>query len=77
MEELERNNEASKKQIRELQEKVKVAAKSTPASTALKGKLPTFMSKTLMGDKDKLKELEKEVTDLRNQLADSKADKTK
>ena len=72
VEELETNNEASKKQIKELQEKLKQASKTSPVNS-LKGKLPTFMSKTLAGEREqekKLKDLEKEVTDLKKQITE-------
>lgn len=68
--ELERYNETSRKQIADLQEKLK---NSSSSSVTPKGKLPTFMSKTLANDKEsdrRLKESEKEIIDLRKQIQD-------
>lgn len=70
VEELENNYEASKKQVKELQEKVK---QSTKQQGTLKGKLPTFMSKTSANDKEiekKLKDFDKEIIDLKKQILD-------
>lgn len=67
---MENNNEASKKQIKDLQEKLK---QSTNKQGTIKGKLPTFLSKTLAGDKEserKLGELEKEVNELKRKMID-------
>lgn len=69
VEELERYNDVSRKQIVDLQEKVK-AVQSTPLS---KGKLPTFMSKTLLGEREnekKLKDFERDVAELKKQIQD-------
>lgn len=69
VEELERYNDVSRKQIIDLQEKVK-AAQITPV---LKGKLPTFMSKTLAGEREtekKFKEMEREIADFKKQIQD-------
>lgn len=75
VEELENTNEAGKKQIKDLQEKIKQIAKAAPLMP--KGKLPTFMSKTLAGEKEtdkKLKEFEREVIDLKKKILEK--DKT-
>lgn len=69
VEELERYNDASRKQIADLQDKLK-SAQSSPLS---KGKLPTFMSKTLAGEREnekKLKDVEKDLADLKKQIQD-------
>lgn len=73
--ELERYNETGRKQIADLQEKLKQAS-STAASASVttpKGKLPTFLSKTLASEKEtdrRLKEQEKLVADLQRSLQD-------
>lgn len=67
VEELENNNEASKKQIKELQEKLKQSTGKQPTTS----KLPTFLSKATAADKEsekKLKDLEKTITDLKKQI---------
>lgn len=69
--ELERYNETSRKQIADLQDKLKNSSSSS--SVTSKGKLPTFMSKTLANDKEsdrRLKESEKEIIDLRKLIQD-------
>lgn len=69
MAELERNNEASRKQITELQEKLKNASSS--ASSGSNGKLPTFMSKTMANEKEsdrRLKAAEVELVELRKNV---------
>lgn len=69
VEELERYNDASRKQIVDLQEKVK-SSQSTPLS---KGKLPTFMSKTLAGEREnekKLKDMERDIAEFKKQIQD-------
>lgn len=69
VEELEHSNDVSRKQIVDLQEKVK-AAQSIPLS---KGKLPTFMSKTLAGEREnekKLKDMERDIAELKKQVQD-------
>lgn len=69
--ELERYNVTSRKQITDLQDKLKNSSSST--SVTPKGKLPTFMSKTLASDKEtdrRLKESEKEIADLRKLIQD-------
>lgn len=69
VEELERYNDVSRKQITDLQEKVK-SAQSSPLA---KGKLPTFMSKTLAGEREtekKIKDLERDMADLKKQIQD-------
>lgn len=68
VEELENNNEVSKKQIKELQDKLK---QSTGKQQTTTSKLPTFLSKTMAADKEnekKLKDLERIVTDLKKQI---------
>ncbi|KAG4066400.1 hypothetical protein HA402_007036 [Bradysia odoriphaga] len=70
VEELETNNETSKKQIKELQDKLK---QSTGKQQQTTSKLPTFLSKTNAADKEsdkKLKDLEKTVTDLKKQITE-------
>lgn len=67
VEELERYNDANRKQITDLQEKLK-SAQSTPLA---KGKLPTFMSKTLAGEREtekKLKDFERDIAELKKQI---------
>lgn len=74
VEELESNNETSKKQIKELQDKLKQSTGKQQQTTT---KLPTFLSKTGAADKEsdkKLKDLEKNVTDLKKQILEK--DKT-
>ncbi|KAJ6649188.1 hypothetical protein Bhyg_04422 [Pseudolycoriella hygida] len=69
VEELENNNEVSKKQIKELQDKLKQSA-GKPSSAS---KLPTILSKTAAADREvekKLKDLEKTVTELKKQIAE-------
>lgn len=64
---MENNNEASKKQIKELQDKLKQSGGKQQTTS----KLPTFLSKTVAGDKEserKIKELEKTVADLKKQI---------
>lgn len=72
--ELERYNETGRKQISDLQEKLKQAATAAASSSGTaKGKLPTFMSKTLANEKEterRLKEQEKLVSDLQRSLQD-------
>ncbi|XP_037040029.1 centrosomal protein of 290 kDa isoform X1 [Bradysia coprophila] len=70
VEELETNNETSKKQIKELQDKLK---QSTGKQQQTTSKLPTFLSKTTAADKEsdkKLKDLEKIVADLKKQITE-------
>ncbi len=68
VEELENNNEASKKQIKELQDKLKQSTGKQQTTS----KLPTFLSKTAAAaDKEsdkKLKDLEKTIADLKKQI---------
>lgn len=67
VEELETNNETSKKQIKELQDKLKQSTGKQQTTT----KLPTFLSKTTAGDKEsdkKVKDLEKTIAELKKQM---------
>lgn len=64
---MENNNEASKKQIKELQEKLKQSTGKQQTTS----KLPTFLSKTAAADKEsdkKIKDLEKTIAELKKQI---------
>lgn len=66
---MENNNEASKKQIKELLDKLKQSTGKQQTTS----KLPTFLSKTSAADKEsekKLKDLEKSITDLKKQIVE-------
>lgn len=67
VEELERYNDVSRKQIIDLQEKLK----SAQSASLSKGKLPTFMSKTLAGEREnekKLKDMERDIAEFKKQI---------